>query len=254
MPDCVSNIQRRIGRQRLFLAFALALPAFPSAATTWTYTEVEDPIAPGKSCLVQEPASYGGYIYEWPSKYDLVFWPFTDPAGIWHCEHSAFTALIGDFENLSESEIAAIRTYLASNYNGGDDLETRLALLEDTYLLRKKDAHFNNRLLRILAQMYQLTGNVGRANGYRRKAYEQLKTLLEDDLSDLARLEYLYLAANYARQFGDAPASDRYLAQFENTINGISDPELSGHVEYLSELAEQTRLIRPGGMLGPVHE
>ena len=254
VSGCVSRFLQRIGRTHLFLAFALTLPTFPSLATTWAHSEVEDPIAPGKTCQVQKPKSWGSYIYDWPSKYDLVFWPLNDPAALWHCEHSGFTALIGDFEDLSKPEIALIRNYLAKNYDANDDLETRLTLLEDIYRLRHKDAHFRNRLLRVLIQLYLVTGSLETANGYRHEAFEQLKTFLEDDLSVSARLEYLYLAANYARQFGDSPASDRYLAQLEDAINGITDPELSAQIKFLAELAKETRLIEPGGRLVPIRD
>ena len=131
---------------------------------------------------------------------------------------------------------------------------TRLKLLAETYRLRKKDAAFTNRLLRVLARRYQDIGLVERANDFRLQAFEHLKTLLETDLSDLLRLEYLYLAANYARQFGDSAASDRYLEKLNNRIEAISEPELSEHLEYLSELARQTRLIQPGGRFDPGRE
>ena len=254
MSERVARIQHRLVRPHLVVAIALALPAAPSLAITWTNSEVEDPIAPERTCLVHEPTSYGSYIYNWPSKYDFVFWPFTDPGGIWHCKHTGFTALIGDFEDLSDSEIVTIRTYLATNYDGNDDLETRLTLLEGIYGLREKEPHFRNTLLRVLAQLYLRTGNLDRANGYRKTAFEQIKAFLDDDLPDLTRFEYLYLAANYARQFGDAAASDRYLAELEETINANSDPELSGYVGYLAELAKETPLIRSGGRLAPVLE
>lgn len=39
-------------------------------ATTWGEAEVADPILTGETCQVSEPASYGSYIYHWPSKYD----------------------------------------------------------------------------------------------------------------------------------------------------------------------------------------
>ena len=245
---------RRVPRKHLLIGIALALPAFPSLATTLSELEVDDPIAPGQTCRVLEPASYGGYIYYSPSRFDFVFWPLTEAAGVWHCDRSGFTALIGDFEGLSESEVTAIRAHLATNYDGKQDPVTRLTLLEDIYRLRKKDAFFENRLLRVFARRYQDMGLLERANGYRLLAFEQLRTLLKTDLPELARLEYLYLAANYARQFGDTAASDRYLVELEAAIQGISDPELAEHLEYMSELAKQSRLIKSGGQLDPVLE
>ena len=232
----------------------LALPAFTPLATTVSEAEVDDPIAPGQTCRVQKPGSYGSYIYYWPSRFDFVFWPLTDTIGIWHCDRSGFTALIDDFDGLSDAELTAIRAHLATNYNGTSDPVMRLKLLEEIYQLRKKDAAFNNRLLRVLARQYQDIGLLERANDFRLQAFEQLIAFLETDLADLPRLEYLYLAANYARQFSDIAASDRYLEQLNSAIESISDAELSNHLEYLSALATQTQLIQPGGRLDPVRE
>ena len=167
---------------------------------------------------------------------------------------SGFTALIGDFDGLSDAEVTAIRAYLATNYNGRSDPVTRLNLLEEIYWHRTKDAAFNNWLLRVLARQYQDIGLLERSNDFRLQAYEQIKAFLETDLPDLPRLKFLYLAANYARQFGDIADSDRYLKQLGKAIEGISDTALSDHLEYLSALAGQTRLIQPGGRLDPVWE
>ena len=243
-----------MNRLRVVFGFVIALLTLPSLATTWTESKVEDPFLPGKVCSVHEPMSYGGYIYRWPSKYDFVFWPLTDVHGIWHCEHSGFTSFIGDFEGLSDKERADIAVYLAANYEGKDDVESRLKLLEDTYSLRTTDSQFENKLLRVLARWYQDNGQVDKANGYRRKAFEELKGFLKVELMEERRLEYLYLAANYSRQLGEVAASDRYLVELEKAIENITNPELSGLGEYLSELAKETKLIQPGGQLDPVLE
>ena len=73
-------------------------------STTWGELEVDDPILEGEKCAVHQPASYGSYIYRWPSKYDQVFWPLTDSHGIWFCQESGFTAFIDDFADLSPEE------------------------------------------------------------------------------------------------------------------------------------------------------
>ena len=150
--------------RQLLLGIVLALPAHPALATTMRPSEVDDPIAPGQTCNVQKPSSYGSYIYHWPSRFDFVFWPFSDWVGVWHCKRSGFTALIGDFDGLSGAEVTAIRDYLASNYDGASDPVRRLELLEGIYRLRNKDPAFDNRLLRVLARHYQDMGLLKRAN------------------------------------------------------------------------------------------
>jgi hypothetical protein len=61
------------------VAAALLLAAIPTHATTWVEAKAKDPVS-GRSIEVQEPASYGSYIYHWPGKEDQVFWPYTDDA------------------------------------------------------------------------------------------------------------------------------------------------------------------------------
>lgn len=234
------------------IAFALAitLPVLPVGAHMWNDVEVDDPVMPGKTCSVTRLLSTGNYIYVAPSKYDLVFWPLVSPEGIWHCAHSGFTAFVDDFDDLSSEELVRIRAYLRANHVGIDDPRTRLELLEGTYRLRAKDVHFENRLLRVLARWYQDLGEVEKANGYRRQAFDRLTVLLQGELSELRRLQYLYVAANYARQFGDPVASDRYLAQLSVAMEGVSDG-VAEQAQYLSQLAEETARIQPGGMLDP---
>lgn len=224
-------------------------------AHTFMETEVEDPILPGKTCSVHEVTSYGSYIYHGPSKYDLVFWPMTVDEGTWHCEHSGFTALANDFD-LTDKERHAIGDYLASAYDGETDAELRLALLEGVYGLRDKDAHFRNMLLRMLARRYQDLGHIDKANAYRLTAWQQMKELLKTDLEPRRRFEYLLISANYARQAGDAVASDEYLQALHDegakAKEGLEDQhELVGQVDYLLAAAADTVQITPGGQLEP---
>ncbi|MCC7250125.1 MAG: DUF2225 domain-containing protein, partial [Lysobacter sp.] len=203
---------------RSMLALALLYPAF-SHATTWGETKVQDPIDRKAKCDVQEPMSSGSYIYQWPEKYDQVFWPMTDQNGIWFCKKSGFVAFIGDFEGLTDAEKARISQYLRENYKGGKDegsLEAKLKSLEALYALREKDEAFRNMLLRALARWYQDSGDTEKANEYRRKALEGIRSALTGEMPEDQKLQYLYVAANYTRELGDAEASDRYLVELRD--------------------------------------
>jgi hypothetical protein len=226
---------------------------FPGAhATTWGKKTIRDPLADKKTCSVHEPASYGGYIYAWESKYDQVFWPLTDAHGIWFCKHSGFTAFVGDVKDITPAQKTAIAAWLKQNYRGDRSIQGQLRLLEGIYALRGRDDEFRNRLLRVLARWHQSLGNIEAANRYRRQAFDGIKVALEGKLEEGRALEYRYLAANYARLFGDAEGSDRYLAALSAAIAGIKDDKLKDFGAYLAELAKQTRSIQPGGVLDPV--
>jgi hypothetical protein len=111
-------------------------------ATTWTGLEpVTDPVRSGATCPVKSVVTWGSYVYDWPSKYDQVFFPRTDPDGIWFCPKSGFTAFIGDFE-LTPKEKAAVTTELATFYKpiSKPSLSDKLVLLEKSYAARNQNA------------------------------------------------------------------------------------------------------------------
>lgn len=204
---------------------------------------------PGQTCAVREVNSYGSYIYQWPSKYDQVFFPHTDEAAIWHCQASGFLALIGDFEGLSQAERIAIGALL-KRQPPATAFKEKVALLEQVYALRDKERWFKNRLWRVLARWHQRVGDLQRANALRKQAYDDIVQQLMLELPPARRLEYLYLAANYARLFGDQAASDRRLVELEAALSSTVDPKLSGYANYLRTLAKDTVNIQANGALG----
>lgn len=235
---------------RCLLLLLVLMPPLLSA-TTWSDVQVDDPILVGETCAVHEPMSYGGYIYSWPSKYDLVFWPFTDHGGIWFCEKSGFTAFINDFDGMSEQEITNIRDYLAANPAPDDSIQSKLRLLENIYELRNTDKAFDNRLLRTLARWYQDLNEIELANEYRARALADMGSLLAEALEKRQKLGYLYVAASYSRQLGDIAGSDSYLRQFEDMAQSVTDEESQDMVVYLTKLVSTITDIKPGGMIDP---
>ena len=71
-------VRRNVIRATLSWALTLWLVS-TATATTWVDGEADDPFSDGK-CHTPRVNSYGGYVYAWPSKYDIVYWPFIDPA------------------------------------------------------------------------------------------------------------------------------------------------------------------------------
>ena len=228
------------------------LVSFNIQATTWADSEVDDPLSPGKKCKVSEPMSSGSYIYHWPSKYDQVFWPLTTSQGIWHCQDSGFIAFIGDFENITDDEKAAIKSFLQKRAQSTEeDSLTKLQLLESVYALRNTTAEFKNKLKRVLAYTYESKGEITTANEFRASALADINNALDTELEEFTKLEYLYLAANYERQLGNIAQSDNRLTELKAAIKNIKDEGLAGFAGYLSELLEHTSKIETGGILAP---
>ena len=234
--------------------FALWLQASVVCATTWTDVNVDDPVAGGK-CKVREPASFGSYIYEWPDKYDQVFWPSTAADGIWICTQSGFAAFIGDMQ-LKPEEKTRVAEYLKANplrESAALGTAEKLERLQAVYALRDLEPAHRSSVTRSMAYQYESIGDQDRANGLRRSALADMKRTLQDGaLPGDLRLQYLFVAANYAREFADTAESDRLLAELETAIlAAAADPELKNYADYLKTQLPQARKIAPGGKLAP---
>lgn len=226
-------------------------------ATTWTEPEpIPDPVQQGAQCEVSKPMSSGSYIYQWPSKYDQVFWPLTDPKGIWFCQESGFTAFINDFE-LNSDERAALATQLAAFYRPIDQpsIREKLVLLQKSYAARKLDASMQIQLLRVLAYYYETEfADFAGASTFRRQALELMEATLPKNLPEGERLEYLFVSSVYYREFGDLERSRTTVKALEQAIKENKDEKLNGFVEYLSALKSDIEKIVPGGPLIPKQE
>ncbi len=229
--------------------------SFESSATTWGEpTPIPDPIKQGAVCKVSEPMSSGSYIYEWPSKYDQVFWPFTDPQGIWFCPESGFAAFIGDFE-LTPQERAAIAADFAMHDRRSTKkptLRDKLDRLQKSYAVRSKGSQTDIRVLRVLAYYYETEfGDHARAAELRQQALELIEAALRTQLAEGERLEYLLVSAFYYREFDEPTRSSAALTALQSALESSKDEKLRGFVDYLSDLSKDVSLIEPGGPLIP---
>lgn len=194
----------------LMPALLFAALSWPAAAITLGQEDIPDPIKPGATCAVPVPGSYGSYIYDFPSKYDLVFWPHAAANMIWFCPESGFASFIGDADTLSDTDKAALTQHLAANYRKGATPPTeleKLALLRQSYAHRRQDEAPRIAMLRALGYMYEAAGDAKNAEALRREALAAIHARLAgSDLDEQTRLEYLFVSAAYEREFGDPGA------------------------------------------------
>src|SRR4029079_18355127 len=91
-----------LGSVRVAVLTTLVLAATaPAHATTWVDADVKCPIC-GTTNQFRQVASYGNYIYSWPSKYQLVFWPQTDGQSLYSCKKCGLSLFMWDFEALTK--------------------------------------------------------------------------------------------------------------------------------------------------------
>ena len=234
----------------LVLAACLALPAM---ATTWGETTIVDPIS-GKPCKVATPASMGSYVYEWPEKYDQVFFPVTAADGIWACP-SGFASVIGDID-LSVVEKERITAFLAKLDAGARQpasIADRLRRAETLYALRDLRPERRALIHRILAYDFErMAVDSDRSTFHRKAALEiMLDRLADETLSLATRMEYVFVSANYLREFGDPARAERLYSQLEWLITQSTGSQTESYAQYLQSLLVSARTIAPGGRLAP---
>jgi hypothetical protein len=224
-------------------------------ATKITTVKIPDPIDSNLECTTQKINSFGSYIYNYPSKYDLVFWPYTGSSGIMYCDKSGFASFINDFK-LNKSELVKIKEYLKKNKEKPDTFLAKLKRVEEIYALREKTPKFRNSLKRSLAYLYESNKKFDLANKYRKEALKDLYELLKTELNDYSKLEYIYLSANYERQLGNIKKSDKSISKLKKMIKKIKEDKtkkkrIKNAADYFSKLIEDTKFIKKGGVLRP---
>ncbi len=234
-------------RNSLLMLVGLGTTAGMANATTWGEAEVDDPIVDGARCAIQVPASYGSYIYYWPEKFDQVFWPMTDPMGIGYCHRSGMVAFLGDLENLGTEEKSRLSAWLAEREHpdtGRPDAAWLLDRLGELTELRGFDTRGRLLRLRALAVLNEGRENFTAATELRRQVLAGIRAeLASGQLDDERTLEYLFVAANYARYLGDAEAADADLERLSGLIEKTDAAELKNYADYLASLIPGSRLI-----------
>ncbi|WP_223787488.1 hypothetical protein [Marinicella meishanensis] len=239
---------------RKLMTMVLLLLSHWAQAITWRPGAVPDPLLAGAECQVNKPASYGGYIYRYPSRFDFVFWPYTDPNNIWYCEQSGYMGFMPAFEEVGAAEKPQIIQYIKDNTFNPDDLLSKIQYLEGLYAVRDLNDEFRNKLLRVFARYHQEAGLYEQADAYRQQALAQIDSELVAGVRPELMVVYLYLGANYHRQFGHHSKSDEYLLRLHEGLQSIEEESLQDLKAYLLDLAPLSQLITPGGALEPNHE
>lgn len=148
-------------RLNLFiLILTLGLTSTSLKGTTWFPVKHKCPICKAKHTY-QEIGSYGSYIYNWPSKYQYVYWPLTDNPSIYCCLNCCFSSYLWDFDSIPANKTATIKQALSKiklskKYDDylNIPITERLEIAEQVYRLRDKDNEFWCKFYRVMAYHY----------------------------------------------------------------------------------------------------
>mgnify|MGYP001046035820 CR=1 FL=1 len=95
------------------LLLSLLILLLPLArAVTWGEKESTCPIC-GEKNIFQVPTSFGTYIYREASRFEYLFWPFTDENVLYTCKKCYLTTFMWDFEKIEKPKIPALKKILS---------------------------------------------------------------------------------------------------------------------------------------------
>lgn len=209
-------------------------------ATTWGETTVTDPLTNAQiSC--QKPMSSGGYIYYWPSKYDLVFWPYTEENWICLNPDSGYAAFYNDFEKIAEKDKKRLTKWLNENFKPSQapqSYEQKLLWLEKVYQQRSMDDDFWCYFYRLMAYFYR--ENQTQSLFYVKKALPLLHANLDTNPTGIKRIENLFLLGEYHRRLDESEKAKFYFSQVKKAkYKDEEGNEQTGHPYFLDLIKDR---------------
>ena len=231
----------------LFVSFALD---YGFGITTVPVTVV-CPVCKTKNTFY-DYASWGNYIYQWPSKYQYVFWPRTYGTSLYYCKHCHLALFMWDFKDIPSDKTGELQKLLdklkvenkeCKEYTDVP-MTQRLTLAERAYELlrpekdKSKDADFWSDFYRTEGYHFSREGHDDMAKAARQKALDLTQVLLADRANADRRKELLFASAAMHHFLAD---DERALAELkEATANTYKNSKNSengrGMDEYLSAL------------------
>lgn len=238
-------------RRLLFALLLIALLgslAHQAPGITYATVEIVCPICETKNTFTTW-ASSGGYVYFWPSRFQMVFWPYTDPVAVYHCRNCHYSVFEWDFADPPEERRAAIRQLLQSVScpRHADDylkmpVSDRLAIAEQVYRLYEPDERFWCGFYRVLGYHLHEEGRKEEAAAARRRALELAERLLGQGELEGERKEILVITAAMHHYLESDPQALRALREAETVAyrNSKLEPEKNDEINtYLAHLIRE---------------
>jgi uncharacterized protein DUF2225 len=234
---------------------ALTLAAVALWATTWAPVKVECPICHTENTF-NEIMSYGSYIYGWPSKFQLIYWPSTDSSVLYTCKKCNYSAFKWDFRDPPAEKLEDIRRALQNVTVDKHELYTqipmsqRLEVAEKVYATQNRDDAFWCHFYRVKAYHLARERKLQEATSARSKALEITRRMLNESANSGQRKELLLiqgamehflnndvaakaaLEASLQSHYEDAKLSEQQILNANENLNSLAK-------EYLAVLAEK---------------
>lgn len=233
--------------------------AFEPLAITWAPVEVECPICKTKNVFMQW-LSFGSYIYQHPSKYQLIFWPDTDSLSWYSCRQCRFTVFVEDFKPPPADKLAQVKKVLEEIKLPPQKLGTvkemrenppylavpsylRLQAAEKIYrAMDQGDDQFWNHFYRVLAYHLELGKKLGEADDARRKALAISERLAAETRHEGRRKELLYIVGAMKYFLRDRVGALKTMEEARKlsfSLPEMKPEENKGYDEYLTGVIKE---------------
>ncbi|NNE68176.1 MAG: hypothetical protein HKN33_16550 [Pyrinomonadaceae bacterium] len=190
------------------------------SAITWIPKEFTCPIDNEKNTFLVV-GSYGSYIYNYPSKYQWLFFPDTSGNNFYMCKKCHLTTYMWDFDRFPKQKIEAVKKVLATieqekftKYNKVA-VTKRLEVMEKVYGELDKDEIWWERFNRIKGFHYGKAGEADKARAARLKSLETIKSELNKGNSKTPK-KILYYVSGALKHFLNDDAGAR--ADFDKAL------------------------------------
>lgn len=230
---------------RLAAAFALVAALFTNAlAITWFPKEFTCPVDNEKNTFMVV-GSYGSYIYTYPSKYQWLFFPFTDSPTYYTCKKCHLTTYMWDFDEIPKEKIAELKKVLAGvkvskPFKEYTELPVteRLEIMEKVYAVLETDDAWWERFHRVKGYHYGREGKPEKALEARKKSLELTGKFLKDPKSKTPQKLLYYISGAMKHFTGDDKGALEDLQKALATKyeeNGLKPEELKNAEDGLNE-------------------
>jgi hypothetical protein len=182
-------------------------------AITWFPEDFNCPLDNQKNTFLVI-GSYGSYIYQYPSKYQWLFFPRTDSPTFYLCKKCSLATFMWDFDKLPKDKFDAIRVALKGvkvskafkEYTEIPVVE-RLEIMEKVYTAIGEDDLFWEDFYRIKGYHYGKAGDAEKAAEARRKSLAYIAKEIADPNAKRPKKLSLYISASMKHFLGDDKAA-----------------------------------------------
>jgi hypothetical protein len=195
---------------RFAAVFVLVVGLFSNAlATTWFPQDFTCPIDNEKNTF-QVWGSYGSYVYSYPSKYQWLFFPWTESPAYYTCKKCHFSTFLGEFNAVPKDKIPEIKKLLAGvkiSKNFKDYMELpvseRMDIMEKVYTVWGKNEEWWENFYRLKGYHNGKEGNAAKAMEARKTSLEMIQKELKNPNAEAPKKLLIYISAAMKHFTGD---------------------------------------------------